>query len=202
MYSVILAAMLTSGTNIQASGWGYGSRPVLWSHGCFGYRCYGCFGCYGGMVSYGCRGCWGCSGGCTGTFVRPAPTPGPAKPESLASPMKETRRSLPATIFVQFPAGTKVFVDSHPVPLLLPGEGMITPDLELGKNYSYVLKAETMRNGTKVTDTRQLVVRGGQTYQVDFGDMAWAPGESPAAHSARVTVRLPADAKLFVDGVP
>src|SRR5262249_18406604 len=50
MYSVVLAAMLTTGEATPAWGWG--------CRGCYG--CWGCGGCYGGC--WGCRGCYGCWG--------------------------------------------------------------------------------------------------------------------------------------------
>src|SRR5262245_2410610 len=58
MYSMVLAAVLTTGANTP--DWGR-------CHGCFG-GCNGCFGCYGGNAfsCMGCSGCFGCYGGCFG----------------------------------------------------------------------------------------------------------------------------------------
>lgn len=56
MYSVILATMLTTGSTAPA-----------WHHG--GHGCHGCHGCHGGChgCSGGCGGCSGCyGGGCYG----------------------------------------------------------------------------------------------------------------------------------------
>src|SRR5262245_2417760 len=66
MYSVVLAAVLTTGANTPE-----------WGHGCFGcHGCHGCFGCYGGNAfscygcggCFGCYGCYGCYGGCYGCY--------------------------------------------------------------------------------------------------------------------------------------
>src|SRR5262245_22932795 len=60
MYSLVLAAMLTTGEvtpNSCRGCWGcYGCC------GCYSCRgCYGCYGCYGGCHGcYSCSGCWGC----------------------------------------------------------------------------------------------------------------------------------------------
>jgi uncharacterized protein (TIGR03000 family) len=102
MYSVLLAAMLTTGG--EATTW-HNGRSFGWCHGCYGgcsgcygcwgggYSCHGCrggsyysgcygcwggyssgcHGCWGGSYYSGCHGCWGCYGGCNGrVIVQPA----------------------------------------------------------------------------------------------------------------------------------
>src|SRR5262249_54023821 len=81
MYSVVLAAMLTTGGTAPAwhgchgchgcCGGRYGNPFSChgW-HGCFGGRsgcygcCGGCYGCWGG----GCSGCWGGGYSCAGCY--------------------------------------------------------------------------------------------------------------------------------------
>jgi uncharacterized protein (TIGR03000 family) len=60
MYSVVLAAMLTTGG--QTPNWCHGC------HGCSGFfaGCHGCHGCQGGWGCHGCGGCHGCWGACHG----------------------------------------------------------------------------------------------------------------------------------------
>lgn len=77
MYTLVLAACLTSGT--QVPDWGCrGGCHGCWGccGGCWG-GCYGCGGCWGGCYGcwggcYGCGGCWGgcygCWGGCYGCY--------------------------------------------------------------------------------------------------------------------------------------
>jgi uncharacterized protein (TIGR03000 family) len=70
MYSVVLAAVLTTGAGTPA--WGFGCHGChggcYGCHGCYG-GCYGCYGCYGGCYGcYGCSGCYGCYGGCYGCY--------------------------------------------------------------------------------------------------------------------------------------
>jgi uncharacterized protein (TIGR03000 family) len=71
MYSVMLAAALTTGS--ATPDWG-------WHSGCYGcYGCSGCYGCCGGVYvnafschgCSGCYGCYGCCGGCCGGYVVP-----------------------------------------------------------------------------------------------------------------------------------
>ena len=107
MYSVVLATVLAMGSDAPTFGghhrghghgcWGcHGCRGCHGCHGCHGYNafsschgCFGCSGCYGGSCHgcwggcsgcYGgsCYGCWGgschgCFGGCCGGFTYSAP---------------------------------------------------------------------------------------------------------------------------------
>jgi uncharacterized protein (TIGR03000 family) len=61
MYSVVLMAALTTGTEAPDFFFRNGCRGC---NGCWGASCHGCYGgCYGGC--HGCRGyqgCWGCHG--------------------------------------------------------------------------------------------------------------------------------------------
>lgn len=51
MYGVVLAAMLTTGS--QAPQWGW--------HGCWGcHSCWSCYSCHGCWSYCSCHGCWGC----------------------------------------------------------------------------------------------------------------------------------------------
>jgi uncharacterized protein (TIGR03000 family) len=70
MYSVVLAAALTTGSATPDWIFGHG---CFGCHGCYGcsggcHGCNGCGGCWGCYGCYGCGGCWGCYGcyGCSG----------------------------------------------------------------------------------------------------------------------------------------
>jgi len=96
MYTLVLAAFLTTGNEVPDWGrrggchgcwggchgcWGgcYGCRGGCFGcYGCWG-GCFGCYGCWGGCFgcygcSGGCFGCYGCCGGCGGMVVVPATT--------------------------------------------------------------------------------------------------------------------------------
>ena len=70
-----------------------------------------------------------------------------------------------------------------------------TPALVPGELYAYVFQAQANRDGRTVTRTQRVTVRAGEESRVDFMDL------SEAGSPARVRVKLPADADLFVDGV-
>jgi uncharacterized protein (TIGR03000 family) len=107
----------------------------------------------------------------------------------------------PATVVVKAPAGVRLTVNDQPTALSKTEETFTTPSLQPGLTYSYVFKAEADRAGKPATVTRRVSVRAGEESRVDLTDMlAEAPNRVPA-DVARVTVLLPADARLSVDGV-
>ncbi|HEV3083243.1 MAG TPA: TIGR03000 domain-containing protein [Gemmataceae bacterium] len=67
MYSVVLMAALTAGTNTPATCFGlfscHGCHGCWGCHGCYGSGCHGCYGGYGCYGCYGCNGCRGSWGG-------------------------------------------------------------------------------------------------------------------------------------------
>jgi uncharacterized protein (TIGR03000 family) len=102
-----------------------------------------------------------------------------------------------AQVEIKLPADARLFVDGE-VLSLDKGRVFRTPTLEPGRQYYYTMKAEAVRDGAKVSKTERVLVAAGRTVRVDFSDLA-----APAAKAApaRVTVELPADARLFIDDV-
>lgn len=216
MYSLVLATMLTAG-GAQAPAWGHG----CWGcHGCCG-GCYGCCGgcwgccggcwgccggCWGGSYwgsCYGCSGCYGCYGCCGGCYgccggvsvvaVAPAATAAPAA--TLPPPKKTSYLGNAAAVVVQAPLDVTITVNGQATNRTATEQTFTSPALEPGETYAYLFRAEATRNGRTVTRTQRVSVRAGEESRVDFTDMN--SGGSPA----RVRVKLPADADLYVDGV-
>ncbi|MGH7174273.1 MAG: TIGR03000 domain-containing protein [Gemmataceae bacterium] len=172
-----------------------------WGVGCYG-SCYGCWGtCYG---CHGCYGCYGCYGNCYGgAAVVAAPVPVvpvvPVTPTLPAPPpVKEKDASLgnAAAVIVKAPANVRLSVEGRAIARTANEETFRTPELEPGYSYTYTFKAQLLRNGKSVAYTKQVKVRAGQTSTADF--TKWA---NEGKDAARVTVKLPADARLYVDGV-
>jgi len=100
---------------------------------------------------------------------------------------------------VQAPADAKVYIDGQFSEPMAPVRTLVTPQLEIGKDYYYVVKAEAIRNGRTVSRSREVILRAGQTSRVDLTpDLERAAGQGGVAH---IKVHLPADARLFVDDV-
>lgn len=175
------------------------------SWACSGCSCYGC-GCYScGCYGCGCYGCAGCScygcGGCYGGVVVATPVRVvPATPAPPADLPKSGSLGTPATVVVSLPAEATLFVDGDRVPMTTATRTFQTPPLSPGQEYYYTMKAEAVRNGEKVEKSTRVIVRAGETARADFGDLSEVAKTTRDA-AARITVKLPADAKLFVDDV-
>ena len=53
-----------------------------------------------------------------------------------------------------------------------PRRAFHTPELEKGQDYYYVLRAEVVRDGKPVSETRRVIVRAGETVQETFREPA------------------------------
>jgi uncharacterized protein (TIGR03000 family) len=115
------------------------------------------------------------------------------------APKKEEKKSSlgnAADVVVKAPTGIELTVENRALPRTSTEETFRTPALEPGYVYTYSFTARMIRDGKPVSFTKQTKVRAGQTSEVDF--TSWA---AKGKDTARVTVKLPDDARLFIDGV-
>lgn len=199
MYSVVLAAMLTTGADTPAWGKGgwYNYSGCWGCHGCRG-SCFGCYGCYGGCGGcFGCGGCYGCCGGCFGCYggcygcygcygcfgtvmVQPvAPAPAPRKPEPVPAPKKVTASPAPAQVIVQLPDNAELFIDGQRSRLTAATRTVVTPALEPDEDFYYTLRAEIVRDGKTIRKDQQVLLRAGKVSRVDFRELAVADAGKP-----------------------
>jgi uncharacterized protein (TIGR03000 family) len=167
----------------------YGSSCAgCWGSRCWG-RCWGCSGCYGcgggaachgswgsschGLGSYACHGCYGCYGctGCSGAYV--APTTAPATSHHYQPVQTTVAQPTVATdsakLVVKLPADAKLYVDeTETTTANKEVRHFRTPALAVGQEYSYTLRAEVVRDGKVVTDTKTVLVRAGATVETSF----------------------------------
>jgi uncharacterized protein (TIGR03000 family) len=188
-------------------GWG-GGGCYGWGHSCRGYGiCYGgCYGaCYGSYASavggwgmpYGCYGPgYACGGGCGGYMspaygvpmapvVGPKTEPGTVKPEGDGKKPKnggdeEVGTSNRARLIVNLPSDGKLYVDDRPIRDAAPQKTFQTPALAKGQKYYYEVRAEVMRDGKPVSETRRVIVRAGATIRADFSSLGAATGVASA----------------------
>lgn len=192
MYSLVLATLLT--TTADVPQWGCHHCPPVdcgggWGSGlgCYGYG--GAFGCAGG--AFACMGCyggyqswWSYAGGYGGYGAHVGGPPTPAACCVAEAPTA----SAPATVVVHMPQNAQLFVEGKAVPIDPATGGFVTPKLEAGGKYVYTLKAEVVRDGRVVTETKEVSVRAGEVTRVRFDDVGGvAPvvarprgGEAPA----------------------
>jgi uncharacterized protein (TIGR03000 family) len=176
MYSVVLAAMLATGEVTPNCYWGgWGGCYCGWGWGGWGW---GGWGGWGGSPYYG--GWWG---GYGWYGVDAAPTVAPA--------------SNTATVVVQVPERASLYVDGRQVTMNTNPRDFRTPSLEPGQTYYYTMKVVAVRGDKIVSQTRKVEVRANETSRVTFNDL-----KPEGSAKAQVTVKLPAEAKLTVQGKP
>lgn len=186
MYSIVLVMALSGGAEVPAA---HHKCSCACSCACYGCncacncacsgrghkhhnRCHGCnCACYG-CACYGCCGCCGpvvnCCGpvvscACTGHPVPPPPPPPPGKKKDMPKPGKTGgTEEASATIIVTLPAQATLKVDDYATTSTSGTRVFVTPALEAGKEFSYTLSAEIVRDGKKVTTSKQVTVRAGE----------------------------------------
>ena len=201
MYSVVLMAALTAGTNTPSWGLGcggcHGCHGGLFSgcHGCHGglfsggHGChggYGCYGsaCHGGYGGYGCygdgcsayaghgnAGCYG--GGCSGCHGMPTHMAPPpgATAPEPVPPPKKSASLDQARLIVQVPPDAKLYVDDRLMQTTSERRVFNSPPLEEGQTYYYILRAEVVRDGRPQSDTKRILIHAGEVIQASFLDL-------------------------------
>lgn len=172
------------------AGWGCTGCYGGYYNGGGGYG--GCFGCYGGSwghgggwgygggggLDYSCFGCHGCYGttgpffGCTGY----APGAWSGMPPELIPPPKVEEKKGGGTgsltpdrakVIVQLPSDAKLYVDEQPIKAA-ERQTFSTPRLDRGQTYFYDVRAEAVRDGKTVVETKRVLVRAGEEVTVSF----------------------------------
>jgi uncharacterized protein (TIGR03000 family) len=165
----------------------------------------GCFGCYGGSWGhgwgwgggidyncFGCHGCYGCYGGfgCTGYLPGgvsanvPEPIPAPRVDEKKGGGTGAVVPNNRAKVVVQLPPDAKLYVDDQPIKTTADRQTFNTPQLQRGQTYFYEVRAEAVRDGKTVAETRRVLIRAGQEVTVDFPKLG-PPADVAAADSSR-----------------
>ncbi|TMQ32020.1 MAG: TIGR03000 domain-containing protein [Planctomycetota bacterium] len=155
------------GCNGGCYGGGYGGCYG----GGYGGGCHGGYGgCYGGGYGGGCHGGYGGYGYSGGPAYGPAPgtrRQGEQIPPPKRSGEEETSlTAAPATTVVSLPADARLTVDGAATESRSARRTFLSPPLERGQAYYYMLRAETVHNGQTLSTTKQVVVRAGQESRV------------------------------------
>jgi uncharacterized protein (TIGR03000 family) len=83
------------------------------------------------------------------------------KPERVSAPAK-------AKLVVELPADAKLYIDDHLMKTTSARRTFSTPALEADKTYYYVLRAEIIRDGKTLSDTKRVIVRAGNEIRANF----------------------------------
>jgi uncharacterized protein (TIGR03000 family) len=114
-----------------------------------------------------------------------------------------------ATVTIQVADGATFSVDGKTIVLSGTSQTFNTPALDSNRTYYYEMKAAASKDGKNLIASKRVAVKAGETITVDLRELkveGAAPASEPKATSfppapAKLTIKLPAEAKLFVDGV-
>ncbi len=144
-------------------GWNWSSCCGGCSGGCYGWSCGG--GCYGGN-----GGGYGCDGGAIAPVAPVAPMP-PAEP--IKEPVKKGDKGdkgamapAPATIIVTLPADARLTIDDEATASSTERRVFVSPELAPGREFSYTLKAEWVRDGKTIVISKRITVSAGNESKV------------------------------------
>jgi uncharacterized protein (TIGR03000 family) len=167
-----------------------GSRVVsqgCWSSG-YSYPSASCFGsclgsCHGSC--FGSGGCWGSSFGGP-NIVLPSVEFSPAVSGTIihgechAIPTHDSPTALvqsspkPASISVELPTGSKLYVDGQLVTGSEKTRSFTTPELSSGQKFFYDMRAEVTLGGEVVKEEIRIVVHAGDKVEKSFGQLLTA----------------------------
>jgi uncharacterized protein (TIGR03000 family) len=104
-----------------------------------------------------------------------------------------------ALLSVKVPADAKVFVNDRPTTSTGSDREYISRDLRPGATYSYTVRAEFERDGKPVSEEKSVRLTTGQTASLSFTEAEQEVAKDDETLT-KLTVRLPADARLYLAG--
>ncbi len=106
-----------------------------------------------------------------------APAKKPA--EQAPSPKKDDKKTAElnsnARLIVEVPADAKLFVDDQPMKTNSARRVFNTPTLEEGQAYYYILRAEVIRDGKQLSESKRVIVHAGDVVRTTFSELEPAP---------------------------
>lgn len=120
---------------------------------------------------------------------------GDVPPEAPKAGEKETSlRRIDGLLAVEVPEDAQIFVNDQPTKSTGERREYVSRNLELGYTYTYEVRAEAIRDGQTVVETKKVDLKAGQTARVAF-DLA--PSQKV---ETRLTVKVPSDARVYLGG--
>jgi uncharacterized protein (TIGR03000 family) len=95
------------------------------------------------------------------------------KMEKVPAPKekKGTASAAAARVVVELPADASLYVDDQLMKTKSERRTFDTPKLDSDQTYYYILRAEVQRDGEKVTQTKRIIVRAGDSVRASFADL-------------------------------
>jgi uncharacterized protein (TIGR03000 family) len=85
---------------------------------------------------------------------------------------KKQAQAAPARVTVRLPADATLTIDNVVCPLTSTTRVFESPKLEPGRQFVYTVKAEVVRDGRPVSESRRVIVEAGKKLEVNFKDLA------------------------------
>ncbi|HVW38679.1 MAG TPA: TIGR03000 domain-containing protein, partial [Pirellulales bacterium] len=128
-----------------------------------------------------------------------APAPGELPPEAPAAG-DQTSFDRSATLSVHVPADAKVFVNGLTTKSTGADRRFVSSGLQAGYSYTYEVRAELVRDGRPVTETKVIKLQAGGAADVNFDMNGQEEEVAEQPVSTSLTLHVPADAKVFLSG--
>jgi uncharacterized protein (TIGR03000 family) len=106
--------------------------------------------------------------------------PAPDKATSPPAPKSGTSLGNGAKIIVDLPTDAKLYIDDRPIKVTSQHPIFATPNLEYGKTYYYELRAEMVKDGKTLTDSKRVVFHAGDELRESFTSLAAGTKEKAA----------------------
>lgn len=148
--SLAVAALQASPADARGRRCGGGCGGGGCGSGCYSGGCGG-GGCYGGGCATGGCATGGCAGGVCAL---------PGAGGYAAAP------TAPAYLTVSLPADARLLIDDRATNSTSETRSFVTPALETGREYTYTLKAQVVRDGKAVVVSKEVTVKPGQETSV------------------------------------
>jgi uncharacterized protein (TIGR03000 family) len=153
------------------------------------------YGGYGPGFGPGWPG-YACFGGCGGYSSPAYGVPGPLQMNvPAAEEGKGTKEITPrgkevegevsadrARIIINLPRDAKLFVEDRQIKGAAQKKEFLTPTLEKDQYYYYEFRAEVVRDGKPVSETRRLMLKAGGTFRADFSSLGTTGVASAPSH--------------------
>ena len=96
--------------------------------------------------------------------------PDMTKPDKPEKPDKD-EVSARAKLVVEVPADAKLYIDDQPMKTTAEKREFRTPLLKKGETYYYEVRAEVVRDGKPISETKKVLIRAGEEATANFKDM-------------------------------
>jgi uncharacterized protein (TIGR03000 family) len=143
----------------------------------------------------------------TGAPTMSTPTPGsttpPGQPPAPADATPEGSTWINggsnATISVSLPADAKVFVNGLATTSTGVNRQFVSRGLQAGARYNYEVRAEIVRDGQPVVETKSVELVAGRSANLSFNFPAEQTAQAAGVRTSLV-INVPADAKVYLSG--